>query len=207
SLAGFYKHLESYVYNHDQIFDFTGYPTGGVTPVINEGKSSAPDNGEGGWIKGLEFAVSAPFDIFHPALEGFGAMFSASWTDSEVQPDPTQAPTAVPGLSETVVNATVYYENHGFQARVSQRYRSDYLGEVSGFGNGRTLRSVAAETVVDAQVGYEFQSGPLENLSLLAQVNNLTDEPFKTFENGDERRTIDFQRYGRTFMVGVSYRY
>ena len=97
SLAAFYKHLESYVYNHDQIFDFTGYPTGGVTPVINFGKSSAPDNGEGGWIKGLELSISAPFDIFHPALEGFGAQFSASTTDSEVQPDPTQAPTRPAG--------------------------------------------------------------------------------------------------------------
>lgn len=151
--------------------------------------------------------MSTPFDIFHPALEGFGALFSASATDSEIQPDPTQAPTALPGLSETVVNGTLYYERYGFQARVSSRYRSDFLGEVAGFGNGRTLRSVAAENVVDAQVGYEFQSGPLEGLSILAQVNNLTDEPFKTFENGDERRTIDYQSYGRTFAVGVNYRF
>lgn len=207
SFAAFYKNLESYVYNHDQVFDFTGYPTGGVTPVINEGKSSAPDNGQGGWIKGVEFSVSAPFDIFHPALEGFGAMFSASMTDSEVRPDPNQAPTTMPGLSEDVINGTVYYERYGLQARVSARYRSDYLGEVAGFGNGRNLRSVAAETVMDAQVGYEFQSGPLEGLSILAQVNNLTDEPFKTFQNGDERQTIDFQHYGRTFAVGLNYRF
>ena len=113
----------------------------------------------------------------------------------------------MPGLSETVANLTVYYERDGFQARVSDRYRSDYLGEVAGFGNGRTLRSVAAENVVDAQIGYTFQSGPLENLGVLAQVNNLTDEPFKTFQNGDDRQTIDFQRYGRTFLFGVSYKY
>jgi len=207
SLAGFYKHLESYVYTYNRIFDFTGYPTGGVTPVINEGILSTPENGEGGWIKGLEFSVSAPFDIFHPALEGFGGLFSASQTDSEVQPDPTQAPTTMPGLSETVINGTLYYERYGFQTRVSARHRSDYLGEVAGFGNGRTLRSVAAETVVDAQIGYEFQAGPLEGLSILAQVNNLTDEPFKTFENGDERRTIDYQSYGRTFAVGMNYKF
>ncbi|MFN7127615.1 MAG: TonB-dependent receptor [Brevundimonas sp.] len=207
SIAAYYKNLESYVFTRNEIVDFTGYPTGGVVPVINQGLSSRPDNGEGGWIKGVEFSVSAPFDIFHPALEGFGALFSASATDSEVQPDPTQAPTTMPGLSETVMNGTVYFERYGFQTRVSARYRSDYLGEVAGFGNGRTLRSVAEETVVDAQVGYEFQSGPLEGLSILAQVNNLTDEPFKTFENGDERRTIDYQSYGRTFAVGMNYRF
>ena len=207
SLAGFYKHLESYVYSRNQIFDFSNYPTGGVEPVLRTGLVNAPDNGAGGWIKGVEFAVSAPFEIFHPVLEGFGGLFSASATDSEIQPDPTQPPTALPGLSETVLNGTLYYERYGFQSRVSARYRSDYLGEVAGFGNGRTLRSVAAETVIDAQIGYEFQSGPLEGLSVLAQVNNLTDEPFKTFENGDERRTIDYQSYGRTFAVGVNYRF
>ncbi|MFA4939308.1 TonB-dependent receptor [Brevundimonas sp.] len=212
SLAAFYKNLESYVYNRNQIVDFTGYPIGTISPTnpepaLRQGLVGAPDNGEGGWIKGLEFSISAPFDIFHPALEGFGAQFSASTTDSEVQPDPTQAPTALPGLSENVINGTLYYERYGFQSRISARHRSDYLGEVAGFGNGRTLRSVAAETVVDAQIGYQFQAGPLEGLSILAQVNNLTDEPFKTFQNGDERQTIDYQSYGRTFAVGMNYKF
>jgi iron complex outermembrane receptor protein len=212
ALAGFHKELKSYVYNHNQVFDFTGYPIGVISPTnpepaLRQGLIGAPDNGEGGWIQGVEFSVSAPFDIFHPMLEGFGGLFSASATDSEIQPDPTQAPTTLPGLSETVINATLYYERNGFQARVSNRYRSDFLGEVAGFGNGRTLRSVAEENVVDAQIGYEFQAGPLEGVSILAQVNNLTDEPFKTFENGDERRTIDFQRYGRTYAVGLNYRF
>ena len=207
SLAAFYKHLESYVFNRNQIFDFTGYPTGGVVPVINQGIVGAPDNGNGGYIQGAEFSLSMPLEIVTPALEGFGFFVSASYTDSEVQPDETQAPTTLPGLSETVANATAYYERYGFQARVSARYRSDFLGEVAGFGNGRTLRSVGEETVVDAQIGYEIQSGPAEGLSILAQVNNLTDEPFYTFENGDERRIIDHQSYGRTFLVGLNYRF
>ncbi len=206
SLAGFYKELETFVFNRNQIFDFTGYPTGGVTPVINQGVVSAPDNGKGGYISGVEFALSTPFEIFHPALEGFGAQFSVSQTSSEITPDGVNT-TALPGLSETVANLTVYYENNGWQLRASNRYRSDFLGEVAGFGNGRTLRSVAAENIIDAQIGYEFQSGILEGANVLFQVNNLTDEPFKTFQNGDERQTIDFQQYGRTYLVGVSYRY
>jgi iron complex outermembrane receptor protein len=212
SLAGFYKNLESYVYNRNQLFDFTGYPIGVISPtnpepVLRQGLLNAPANGDGGWIRGVEFAISTPFDIFHPVLTGFGMQFSASATDSEIQPDPTQAPTTLPGLSETVVNASLYYERAGFQARVSSRYRSDFLGEVAGFGNGRTLRSVAAENVIDAQIGYEFQSGPLEGLSVLAQANNLNDEPFQTFQNGDERQTIDYQHYGRTFLVGLNYKF
>lgn len=208
SVAAFYKDLETYTYTRNQIFDFTGYPTNapGVTPVINEGIVSAPANGDGGYISGIEFSASVPFEVFHPALEGFGLQFSASQTSSEIKPDGVNA-TALPGLSETVVNTTIYYENRGFQVRASNRYRSEFLGEVAGFGNGRTLRSVGEESVVDAQIGYQFESGALEGLSFLAQVNNLTDEPFYTFQNGDERQVIDHQTYGRSFLVGLSYRY
>lgn len=207
SLAAFYRDLETFVYDQQRPADFTGFPTGGVVPVINTGLYSSPQNGEGGAMWGVEFAASAPFDIFHPSLEGFGAFVSISRNGSEIEQPGTGVKTAIPGLSETVGNLTLYYERFGFQSRISARYRSDFLGEMSGFANGRTLRQVGEETVLDAQVGYEFQSGPLEGLSVLAQVNNLTDEPFYTFQDGDERRIINHQRYGRTFMFGVNYRY
>ena len=208
SLAGFYKDLESYIYDQQTLTDFTGYPyTGPTAPTLTQGFLSTPQNGEGGVIQGVEFAVSVPFDLFWAPLEGFGATFSASWTDSDIIPNPGSPSTPLPGLSEKVSNLTVYYERDGFQARVSNRYRSEFLGELSGVGTDRIQRMVDAESIVDAQVGYEFQSGPLEGLSVLAQVNNLTDEQFKTFENNDPRRVIDYQQYGRTYLVGINYRY
>ncbi len=208
SLAGFYKDLESYIYDQQTLTDFTGYPyTGGTAPTLMQGYLSTPQNGEGGTIQGVEFAVLVPFDQIWQPLEGFGVNFSASWTDSDIVPNPGNPSQPLPGLSEEVSNLTVYYERAGFQARISNRYRSEFLGELSGVGTDRIQRMVDAESVVDAQVGYEFQSGPLEGLSVLAQVNNLTDEQFKTFENDDPRRVIDYQQYGRTFLVGVNYRY
>jgi iron complex outermembrane receptor protein len=47
----------------------------------------------------------------------------------------------------------------------------------------------------------------MEGLSVLAQVNNLTNEPFTTYQNNDERQVIDYQRYGRTFLVGLNYKF
>ncbi|NJC41271.1 iron complex outermembrane receptor protein [Brevundimonas alba] len=207
SLALFYKDLQSYIYDQRQIADFTGYPVTGPQPVLRQGIINTPQNGEGGEIQGAEFAVSVPFDMFWEPLEGFGMTFSASYTDSNIIPNPGSPSTPLPGLSEKVGNLTVYYERDGFQARISNRYRSEFLGELSGVGTDRIQRMVDAESVVDAQIGYEFQSGPLEGLSALFQVNNLTDEQFKTFENNDDRRVIDFQQYGRTYLVGVNYRY
>jgi len=207
SVAAYYKDLESYIYNQTVPFDFTGFPIGSVVPVINQGLVSTPQNGEGGALYGVEFAVSVPFDMISPALEGFGAQFSASLTESDIQPNPGDPSTPIPGLSENTANLTVYYERDGIQARVSSRYRSEFLGEVAGFGNGRTLRQVAAENVIDAQLGYQFAGSGLDGLSVTFQVNNLTDEPFYTYEGGDERRIIDHQVYGRTVLFGVNYRY
>ncbi|MBU4433193.1 MAG: outer membrane beta-barrel protein, partial [Alphaproteobacteria bacterium] len=207
SLAAFYKDLKTYVYDENVVFDFTGFPTGGnLEPAIRKGIVTTPQNGKGGSIKGVEFAASIPGGLLTPALDGFGAQFSASSTKSSIQPnagDPTQE---IPGLSKTVANLTVYYEKHGFSARVSERYRSKFLGEVSGFGNGRNYRMVKGETIVDGQLGYSFTDGPLDGLSALFQVNNLTDEPFTTYQ-GEERQVIDFQRYGRTYLVGLSYKF
>ena len=205
SVAAYYKDLETYVYDRTTPFDYTGFPP--ATGVYRQGTYTQPENGEGGEIYGIEFAVSTPFDFISPWLDGFGGQLSVSQTESKIQPDPGNPATPIPGLSETVANLTLYYEKDGVQARVSNRYRSEFLGEVAGFGNGRTFRQVAAENIVDAQIGYEFQAGPLEGLSALFQVNNLTDEPFYTYEGGDERRIIDYQSYGRTFLFGLNYRY
>lgn len=208
SLAGFYKDLESYIFQQDTVLNFDGLPFAGPAPNLTQGLSSAPANGNGGKISGVEFALSLSGEMITPALTGFGAIFSASMNDSDIQSDPNDASTPLPGLSEEIYNVTVFYEaDNGFSARVSNRYRSEFLGEVSGFGNGRNLTIVDAESIVDAQVSYRFDEGALAGLTLLLQGNNLTDQEFVTFYNNDSRQIRDYQRYGRNFLVGLSYKY
>ena len=208
SLAGFYKHLESYIYRQQELFDFTGYPfTGPVTPTLNEGYVSQWRNTGGGKIYGFEAATSLPFNTFSDTLDGFGVLLSGSYTKSSVRLGDDVPKTTLPGLSEWVVNSTLYYEKRGFQARVSGRYRSEFLAEVSGLSLVRDLVTAKSEFLVDAQIGYEFQEGTLKGLSILATGYNLTNEPFVTFQNGDERQIRDHQNYGRNYMLGFSYRF
>jgi iron complex outermembrane receptor protein len=208
AVSGFYKHLESYVYQQQTLFDFTGYPFHGpVTPTFFEGYVSQWQNTGGGKIYGGEFAGSLPFNTLSAALDGFGALLSASYTKSKVRLGSEAPLTTLPGLSEWVVNSTLYYEKNGFQARVSGRYRSEFLAEVQGLSLKRDLVSAKGELLVDAQIGYEFQDGPLQGLSILATGSNLTNEPFVTFYNGDERQVRDHQNYGRNFMLGLSYKF
>ncbi len=208
AVAVFYKDLENYIFNQQTIGDFSGYPIEGEQPALTEGYVGIWQNGQGGYIWGSEVTLALTGDLLHDSLSGFGMSVNYSYTDSEVQEDADSDPIPLPGLSNDVVNASFYYEDYGFQARVSARYRSDFLGEVSGLSLARDMRFVASETIVDAQIGYDFaESGikSLEGLSVVLQGLNLTDEPFMTYENGDERQIKDYQSYGRTFMLGASY--
>ena len=209
SFAYFIKDLRSYIYDQVTEFDFTGFepPAGYTGPTPSPiGSYSRPANGSGGEIKGFEVALSVPFDLIHPALEGFGLVANYSNTDSKIKrlgPDGPDEPIA--GLSKEVTNITFYYENAGFSARVSQRSRSDFLGEIQGFGADRALVNIDGETVYDFQAGYAFGAGKLDGLSILLQVNNLTDEPYRQyFVGGLSQR---YEEYGRQYLLGVNYKF
>ena len=216
AVAGFYKELKNYIYTAPQPFDFTGYPipinnaTGlpyVITAAQRIGSATIPLNGQGGKLYGVELSGSLPFKLVSPALEGFGLTGSASYTKSEIQPNgPGSAAEDLPGYSRFVGSLTGYFEKNGFSARTSVRYRSKYLGEISGFGGDLTRRRANAETIVDAQIGYEFKEGSLKGLSLLLQGTNLTDAPFRTYSNNQENQVIDYQTYGRRYLFGLSYK-
>ena len=208
SLAGYYKYLETYIYQQQLLYDFSGFPvTSGPEPVLRQGVVSIFQNGQGGHLYGAEAAFALSFATLTSALDGFGVLGSVSYTESGITPDPGNPAQPLPGLSKWVASGTVYFEKSGFSARASVRHRSGFLAELSGVGTDRIQRLAKAETIVDAQIGYEFQSGALQGLGLQLQAQNLTDEPFSTYDPADERLTIDYQRYGTRYLLGASYRF
>lgn len=63
------------------------------------------------------------------------------------------------------------------------------------------------EAVTDVQFGYSFpDGGRLEGLSLLLQVNNLENEPFRSTYGADDQPR-DYWEFGRTYLFGVNYRF
>jgi iron complex outermembrane receptor protein len=205
--AGFYKNLQSYIYQDNFAKDYTGYPNNtAITPISNIGSFSAPVNGTGGTIKGFELTASLPLNLVASMLDGFGIVASHSDTKSGIKPNgPNGGTMPLPGLSRRVTNLTAYYEKYGFSTRISQRQRSDFVGEVTGFGADREFRYIKGESVVDFQVGYAFENGPLKGLSVLFQVNNMTNEPYRTYDSSPDKPN-QFTKYGRTTLLGVSYK-
>ncbi|MCL1529728.1 TonB-dependent receptor [Xanthomonas nasturtii] len=218
--AFFYKDLKSYIYTQSRDnYDFSalvaGYvPPPGSAPVLTTGTFSAPFNGKGGTLRGVELTASLPLDLVFAPLEGFGIQASATFNDSDVKiRDPESASSvgdgeiSLPGLSKRVYNLTAYYEHKGFEARVSQRRRSDFIGEIGNFNGNRTLRYVVGENITDAQISYNFSdTSSLSGLTLLLQASNLSNSPYRTYAETKDR-PLEYIEWGRTFVLGVNYKF
>lgn len=206
AVAGFYKDLKSYIYQQTQDYDFSKF-TPGTIATTNIGKFTAPFNGQGGSLKGIELSASVPLSLVSPTLDGFGVVASYSYNESKIAIDGTNLgdKIALPGLSKNVSNLTLYYEKAGWSTRISQRRRSDFIGEINGFGNDRELRYVKGENVVDFQVGYDFTSGPYQGLGILLQVNNLNNSAYQTYQK-TPNQPVEYQKYGRTVLLGLNYK-
>jgi iron complex outermembrane receptor protein len=216
SVAAYYKDLKTYIFNASTVEDFSGVPLPPFNPADplitynnadanRVGVSTLKQNGSGGHVQGFEVTASIPFSLFSQALDGFGFIVSGAKNSSEITINDIDTP--VPGLSEKILNSTLYYEKHGFSARVSNRYRGDFLGEVPLFDATLSYNNVSAESLIDAQIGYTFQEGTrLEGLSLSLAGTNLTDEPFVL--NSLDQNPYNFnkyQEYGATYALTVSY--
>ena len=218
--AVFYKDLTTYIYTQTRDgYDFSdllvGYvlPPGVTTPPQKTGNYTAPFNGSGGSMQGLELTASLPLNLWSQALDGFGIVASASFTDSNIKiRDPESASSVgggditLPGLSKSVYNLTAYYERDGFEFRVNNRRRSDFIGEIGNFAGNRTLRYVVGENLTDAQIGYSFGEGSWKGLGLQLQVSNLTDSSYRTYA-GTKDRPLENIKWGRTVLLGVSYKF
>jgi iron complex outermembrane receptor protein len=228
SLQLFYKYFDTFVVEQNlqnAPFDYTGFPipapwqttspcdptTAGCNYLspqgITNGFIKKPYNVSGGKMYGAELGATLPFGDFISALDGFGATGGVGYTKSKVHIYPGAPASALPGYSKWVANGTLYFEKWGFNARGSVRYRSSFQGEVSGFAQNNVFRQAKPETIVDAQVGYDFSRGLLNGLSVYLQGLNLTNEPFVTTNPGQDLQVIDYQRYGRRWMLGATYKF
>lgn len=213
-VAWFHKDLKSYIYRQNVEFDFAGFPLPPPTPgqqnypTSTIGTINQPANGEGGSIRGLELTASVPLDLLWKPLAGLGIIATYSDTSSSIHPNGPGTNEPLSGLSKYVSNTTLYYERGGFSIRYSRRTRSDFRGETRGYGADYQIINIEGETVQDAQMNYSFNEGMLKGLSLYLQVSNIGDEPFLTYNDGDPaNRPVSYFEYGRTTLLGFSYKF
>ncbi|MEL7109383.1 MAG: TonB-dependent receptor [Pseudomonadota bacterium] len=177
-----------------------------TNPEFAIGNVSGPQNFAEGTITGFEATMRLGLDRFLPEqFAGFGFNASYTYSDNELTND--IGSTDIPGYSDTVWSGDLYYENHGWRGRVSARHRSEFLSEVQNFDGSLSGAQAQDETIVDLQIGYEWDDGPLQGVGVNFEVFNLTNEPFVT-ENVTTDPTVVFpsryEEYGTTYNFTVS---
>ncbi len=212
--ALFYKNIDSFVETLSiENFDFKGNgfnvpdsiedPVSGEQVATTNGiYTTAVNNGKGGYIRGLELAYTQVFTFLPEPFNGLGANASYSYTESEIESITSLGgdtlSQSLPGLSNNVFNATVFYSMDDFETRLNVRYRDEFVSEQVAINE--QVVNFDAETVVDFQTSYRFS----DSLTMLLQVNNLTDEPTQSYF-GSEQRTGTTQYFGRQFYLGFTY--
>ena len=154
-------------------------------------------NGEGGYVRGIEFATNSTFGFISPALDSLGISFNYAFTDSDVLPvAPAGQGVALTGLSEDVWNLALWWVGGNFEARVGWDYRSEYV-EPNVFGN---FLHVDETLLTSFQISYDFN----ENFRLSFFGRNVGDEVRRkyTFNIPDRTEFNNFYRetYGLRFF-------
>jgi iron complex outermembrane receptor protein len=210
SAAVFYKDINQWIFDGTYEVDMSGVanPATGEIPATSSGTGNGKVNGGGGDLWGYELSLALPFNVFHSSLDGFGLIASHTGIEQDVE-DQNGNEYELVGLSDQIDSLTVYYERNGFQARTSMRKRSDFKGNVNGLGLAATQVDIKGETIWDAQLGFDFgEAGvdSLDGLNVTFQVQNITEEPFTTLSGDNALQVRDYQDYGRTFLLGFSYK-
>ncbi len=224
--AIFYKDIESFIQDFSiPLYDFagngfevpefvpgtgpgnidpiSGAPIEGV-PVVAGTFTTAVNNRQGGYIRGVELAYTQVFDSLPEVWSGLGITASYSYTESDVTfVSDFSGPTfnaSFPGLSEQVFSGTIFWSYEEFDTRLNVRFRDKFVSSQVAIDT-QTV-NFDSETVLDYQASYNVD----DELSLLFQINNLTDEPTKTFF-GQQAITGTIQFFGRQFFLGANYKF
>lgn len=216
-VAGFYKDLGDWVLDQTNSVNLTreinlaGWQALlNANPQLAQGTYSGPTNFASGKIKGIEGTLRLNYGDLTEALDGFGSFASVTYSDAKITNG--NASISIPGYSDLTWSGDIFYEKHGFRAKLAARYRSGFLSEVQNFAGQLQGAEAQGETILDGQIGYTFEKadGFLNGVQILAEVFNLTNEPFVTQNDlfnagGQQVGTFPSRHeiYGRTFNFTI----
>lgn len=211
SIAGYYKNLESFVYDSVEIVDYHGFVLPGLpTPAIFLGPSSTYKNGTGGNIIGMELSGTLPLRFIAPVLDGFGLTLNIAGNHSSINIPASAGNTSpngnVPELSRWTGSMTFFYQKDGYEFRLNDRYRSSYVQEVPNFDGSLQSIQGAAENIIDIQAQYSWEQGPLKGLTSTFSVQNLTNERQNSYYGTNVNQPDYYKLYGTSLLFGFTYK-
>jgi TonB-dependent receptor len=226
SLSLFYKDVDSFVQTLRDQRPFTGNPYGlddsvaiaacGATAGCSPDSIwdfTTPATTEGGPVKGFEISYQQPFSFLPGAWSNFGAILNYTGVESEITYLTVSGPAGQPavitevtddltGLSKDAYNATLYFDNKTFSARVSAAYRSDYLTTVPG-RNGNDVEGTASTMNIDFSSSYNIN----DHFSVSLEALNITDEVQDQWVGSTANRLSYYHHQGTQYYLGARFKY
>ncbi len=212
SVGLFYKDIGTYIQSlrTNIPFNETGLPLSLLPSNFNGTEVfqvTTPINTNGGALKGYEINYQQPFTFLSGAMRNFGALLNYTYVKSKIEylVSPTATTTITDdllNLSPKSWNATLYFDDGKFSARVSTAYRSGFLTRVPG-QNNNDVEGKNSSTNVDASMSYKIT----ENFEATLEGVNLTNQVNDQFISRARNSSVVYHVTGREFLAGVRYKF
>lgn len=208
----FYKDIGTYIQSlrTNVPYNQTGLPLS-LLPANFTGTEvfalTTPINTNGGALKGYEINYQQPFTFLPGVWRNFGTLLNYTFVKSKIEYliSPTATTTITDdllNLSPKSWNATLYYDDGKFSARVSTAYRMSFLTRVPG-QNNNDVEGKNSSTNVDASLSYKIN----ENLEVTLEGVNLTNQANDQFISRARNSVVVNNVTGREYLAGVRYKF
>jgi iron complex outermembrane recepter protein len=190
AIAPFFKHLDTFI----------GYETNsqviqGVTYAM-----TAPFNGKGGDITGVELTAQSRFYFLPGILKDFGFYSNYSYVDSDVHEfTPVVHPFEATGFAKNTAEVDLWYSKGPFEARLAFKYHSPFT-VIYGW-NSQELVGLAAEKTLDFSTTYQWT----DNIGLRFEAHNLTNQIARMYWNNDPNELARYDIFGRSYLLDITY--
>ncbi|WP_443749622.1 TonB-dependent receptor [Asticcacaulis solisilvae] len=212
SAALFYKDVGTNIQTYTVIepYSQTGLPASLLTaPVTTSDNFTVTTqlNTPGGYIEGLELNWQQPFTFLPGVWKNFGTLLNYTYVKSEQTYYLTSGTTPVvahdqfQNVSPNSVNATLYYDDSKFSARVSVAYRDEYIVSFPFKAGVNDAFGSYATTNVDMSASYKLTPA----LTIKFDGLNLTDQKADQWSGKTRRAQRVYSTTGRQFFLGASY--
>lgn len=156
-----------------------------------------------GHLTGIELNWQQTFDFLPSWASGFGVFANLTLTDAEIKTSASYAGRnkfILPGQSDTIYNAALFYERYGLSARLSYTHRSEFLEAIDATRPGLDL-FVEGRGQLDFTASYDFGNG----VELFGEAKNLTDSAGVLYY-GAQERTYEYEKFGYNLFVGLRFK-
>jgi TonB-dependent receptor len=193
----FYKNIQNVVFS-----DKTFYNEGANNYVLTQAK-----NLDHAKLAGFEAGINKRFDFLKGFWSGFGVEVNYTFIHSEVNVPRTGSTTAtarvtdkttLPNQSKHLFNTILFYERNAVMIRLAGNYRGKSVETINQQLGADFYTWTDKNFTIDASATV----GLTKKLKAFIELNNLTNEPLKTYM-GDKRRVTMTEWYGSRGQAGI----